>query len=113
MRISKVQIKIGGWAGACLLLTAVVILAGSAYTMRQAAMTARTEAVEAAKSQAGYIARQIAARIQGELDEAMSGIRFIGQTMAGARDDSVAVSLERREVEELLRVVKELLQKSF
>ncbi len=75
-RIRSIQTKIVLWAGLCLLLLAVGVIAYAAFTQRATALeSARKEAMAAARSQA--------AAVDAEIEVALDAARTLAQQFAG------------------------------
>jgi methyl-accepting chemotaxis protein len=88
--LRSIQMKITLWAGVCLSLAAVIIVA-------YGAMSLRSTAIEMAENRAVAVARSDAGAIQAEIEGALNAARTLAQTL------SVVKSLTRSEVNAMLR----------
>jgi methyl-accepting chemotaxis protein len=105
MIIKNIQQKIAVWSGICLLVTAGVIIAYSATTLKREAASARKEAIESAKVLAGEVGEKFAGKIKAELEVALDAARTLAQTLSGIKDENNTVELGRDEVNSILKIV--------
>jgi len=101
----NMQQKIGAWSGICLLVTAGLIIAYSAVTLRSEATTARSEAIENANVLAGEVGEKFAGNIKTALEGALDTARTLSQTFSGIKDEENPVELGRDEVNSILTIV--------
>ncbi|MCP4402432.1 MAG: HAMP domain-containing protein [bacterium] len=105
MKLKRLQVKIALWAGLCLLLTAVAIVAYSATTTIRRANIAREEAARNAEDYAVAISKQHANYIRAEFEGALDTARTLAQTLSGIKDDELALELDRDAVNGILKIV--------
>lgn len=99
------QHKIGIWSGICLLVTAGVIIAYSAITLRDEAGLARDEAINNATVLAGEVGERFAGNILIKLEGALETARTLAQALSGIKDDESPVALGREEVKSILHSI--------
>jgi len=104
MKLSMQQ-KISVWSGICLLITAGLIIAYSAITLRNEATLARNEAIETARAFAGEVGEKFAGNIKTALEGAFYTARTLAQTLSGVKDENNPVELGRDEVNSILTIV--------
>jgi len=105
MKLKRLQTKISLWAGSCLLLMAIAIVAYASITMMMKAKQNRQAAVKNAQDYAVTFAKQHANRIQAELEGALDAARTLAQMLSGIKDENVDLDLGRDEVNGILRTV--------
>jgi len=99
------QQKIGLWSGICLLITAGIIIAYSAITLRNEADAARGEAIENARVLAGEVGEKFAGNIKTALEGALDTARTLAQTLSGIKDEDNPIELGREEVNSILTII--------
>ncbi|MBI9088087.1 MAG: methyl-accepting chemotaxis protein [Desulfobacterium sp.] len=111
MNFKSLQLKIVGWAGVCLTITASVIILFSAYNMRNTARiateTARAEAIKEAKVKASAIMEQKSNYLKTELEGAMTVAQTLADTFSGIKDDRSPLKLGRDSLNDILKIVLE------
>ena len=107
MKLKSIQVKIALWGGVCLLITAAIIVVFSAVTMRGTATAVRENALSTAEELAVAVAKDRAAFTRAELEVAMDAARGLAQTLSGVRNDLVNLTLDREEVNAILRILLE------
>ena len=95
LKYNTIQTKIAFWAGISLLLSATVIIA-------YAATSIRTTALEAAQQQAVAVAESNASAINEELELAFHTSRMLAQILAAVKDDENPLDLDREQINILL-----------
>lgn len=98
MKLKSIQVKIALIAGACLLVTAAVIIISSAISLRSAAN-------HAAMSEAKSIAAEESAKVRAELGNALEVAKTIAATFSAIKDESVLLEMSRDQVNGMLRTV--------
>ena len=101
------QMKIAVWSGLCLLVTATVIVAFSAWNMTGAASAQRQEAIKAARQIAAASAGEKAGHIQAQLEVAMDAARTLAETFSGIKDDRAQLKLDRDALNNILKIILE------
>ncbi|NJN94739.1 MAG: HAMP domain-containing protein [Anaerolineales bacterium] len=96
--LKSIQAKIILWAGACLLLLAITLVAYAAVSQTSAAITM-------AEGQAVAIAKAEAAGVQAELEVAMDAARTLAEVLAAIKVKGNTLDLSRAEVNAMLRQV--------
>ena len=107
MKFTSIRTKISLLGGMCLLITAALIVAYSAMSMKQHAITARQKAIDGAKKYARTQAKQIANHIRVELVAALDTARALTYTLAAIKDDDLKIEIGRDEVSGVLKNVLE------
>lgn len=105
MRLRSLQIKIAFWAGICLVITAVIVVAYAAITMRVKAEINYKETIKNAENYAASIARERANHLRAELEMALDAARTLAQTLSGIKDNEIRLDLGREEVKGILKTV--------
>lgn len=105
MKLRSLQIKITFWAGICLLITAAIIIAFSAITMKNRAEKRYRSAISDAQNYAWAIAKQQAYHIKTKWDTAFETARTLAQILSGLKDEKVALELSRQEVNGILKSI--------
>lgn len=105
MKLQNMQQKITVWAGVCLIITAIIIIAFSAFTLRNEAASARDESIENAKVLAGAVAEKFSGQIAAELEVALIAARTLAQTFSGIKDKNNPVELGRDEADSILKII--------
>jgi methyl-accepting chemotaxis protein len=95
LKHNSIQTKIAFWAGISLLLSATVIIA-------YAATSIRSTALDAAQQQAIAVAQTNAAAINEELELAFHTSRMLAQTLAAVKDPENPLDLDREQIDILL-----------
>jgi len=101
----NMQQKIGAWSGICLLVTAGLIIAYSAITLRTEAASARNQAIENARVLAGEVGEKFAGNIKTALEGALDTARTLAQTLSGIKDEENPIDLGREEVNSILTII--------
>ena len=104
-KFEHLQVKIAFWTGLCLLLTAALIVAYAASTLRRNAQSRRAEALANARNYVAAFAKQSAIAMQAKLEVALDAARTLAQTLAGIPDKDNKLELGREEVNGILRTV--------
>ncbi|MCP4119175.1 MAG: methyl-accepting chemotaxis protein [Desulfobacteraceae bacterium] len=90
MKLKSLQLKIIGWAGVCLTITAFIIILFSAYNMRNTARiateNARAEAIKEAKAKAVAIVEQKSNYLKMKLEGSMILAQTLADTFSGVKD---------------------------
>jgi methyl-accepting chemotaxis protein len=110
VKIKSIQMKIAVWSGLCLLVTAAVIIAFSAVSMRVTAKAQRHEAIETAKQLAAANASQKASQMQAQLETAINTARTLANIFASIKDDNegrASRQLDRGSLNNILRIALE------
>ncbi|MBN2063532.1 MAG: hypothetical protein JW745_01935 [Sedimentisphaerales bacterium] len=105
MHIKTIKMRIAAWSGACLLLTATVIISYAVFSMRNAANATQEEAVSQAKSYLTQVAQNQASKIESNLETAMDVARTMAQTFSGVKDKVNKIEIGRSEVNSILKIV--------
>jgi methyl-accepting chemotaxis protein len=105
MKLKSLQIKIAFWAGICLVITTVIIVAYATITMRVKAEINYAETIKNAENYAASIARERANHIRTELEVALDTARVLAQTLSGIKDNEIRLNLGREEIKGILKTV--------
>ncbi|MBD3308867.1 HAMP domain-containing protein [candidate division KSB3 bacterium] len=103
MKLKRLQTKIALWAGICLVITAVIIVAYASITMKTKAEINHREVTKTAREYAVSIAREYANHIRVELEVALDAARTLAQTFSGITHEDV--DLDREAVNGILRTI--------
>lgn len=96
MKLKSIQTRILFWAGLCLLLTAVIIIAYSAIFIRNTAIkTAEERSVSLAKGYAG--------QIRAELEAGLATARTLSQLFSSVKDEGNYANIDREQANGILR----------
>lgn len=98
MKYTPIRRKIVFWTVFAIIITAVIIVSYSVYTLRQ-------EALESAKTQVHALAHEQASTIQIKLSSALDTARTLAQVLAKVRDQDFPLDIPRYEASHLLRSV--------
>ncbi len=98
MKFKSLRFKIAFWAGICLLVTSLIIITYSSFSVHGTA-------VQGAQDQVKATARADAAKIKVEMESALNTARTLAQTLAGVKDKQAPLFIGREEVNGILRTV--------
>ena len=98
IKFKSIRQKITVWCGLFLVLTVTLIVGYSASSMR-------STAIQNAKSQALTTAREQAAAITGQLEEAINTARTLSKTLSAVKNEHVQLDITREAVNGILQIV--------
>ncbi|MBI9019338.1 MAG: methyl-accepting chemotaxis protein [Phycisphaerae bacterium] len=105
MKFKSIQWKITAWAGLCLVITSVIIVTYSVWTMRDSAAQTRKDAVDAAIKHVGTVAKERAGQIKADIEVAANVARTMADTLSGIKDEISKVELDRDEANSILKII--------
>ena len=95
---SSIRTKITFWAGLCLVLVSLILIAYSAITLRQ-------RAIDNSTREASAIAEAKASSIQSQLDSPHFAAHTLAVSLGAIKDPGIPISLSREEANAMLRKV--------
>ncbi|MCK6625313.1 MAG: GAF domain-containing protein [Anaerolineae bacterium] len=98
LQLKSIQLKIALWTGVCLLLTATIIIAYAALSLRRTA-------VEIAENRALAVAETQANVVQTKIETALTTARTLAQVLAASKTEEGHLRFNRAEVNAALRQV--------
>ena len=107
MELTSIRNKILVLGGACLLLTAAIVVTYAVMVMKRNAHMGRQQAMEVAAKYAVAQAKQQANYIRADLEVALDTARVLADTLAAVRDEKFDIEIGRAEVIGLLKSVLE------
>ncbi|MDM8548873.1 methyl-accepting chemotaxis protein [Desulfobacterales bacterium HSG2] len=96
----KIKSRIAVWTGACVLVTALIIISYSVCSMRG-------NMLDAAMEEAVILARGQAAAMESEMKEALDAARILAQTLSAVKEKDVQLDIDRDNVTDILRIILE------
>ncbi len=105
MKFRTIKMRIAAWSGACLLLTASVIIGYSVLAMQRATSLAQKQAIEQSREYMTQVAMNQASTIKANLETAMDVARTMAQTFSGVKDTHNKIEIGRHEVNSILKIV--------
>ena len=105
MNLNTIKMKIALWSGACLFLTASVIIGYSIFAMNKSANTAEEHAVSQARQYLIEVAQNQAQSVKAELDTAMNAAITMAQTFSGVKDKTNKIEIGRSEVNSIMQII--------
>jgi methyl-accepting chemotaxis protein len=97
------EFKIMVPATLCLLVTAGVIIAFSAYNLRSSASIAREQAIQSAKREAVFLGQSIATNLSGQLEQAKASADLLAQIFGAVKDQDFQFRMNRFNVKAILQ----------
>ncbi|MCP4550133.1 MAG: methyl-accepting chemotaxis protein [bacterium] len=105
MKLKSIQLKIGVWAGICLLVTSGVIVTYSVWTMSKVDRATHTDAIESATEQVAAVASDCSNRIKADLEVSFSTARTLAEALSGIKDTVDPMDLNRDQVNGMLKTI--------
>lgn len=100
MKLKSIRAKIGFVAGACLMITALVIISYAVVAMRG-------NMRRAAMKEAVVMARGQAAAIESKIKETLDTASTLAQTLSAVKNKDIQLDIERNKVMDILRIILE------
>ena len=100
MKLRSVKNKIGFGAGACVLITALIIILFSVITMR-------SNMLSAAMNDTLTLTRSEAVTIESKLMGALYTAKVLAQTLSAIKDENVQLDIDRERILDILRMTLE------
>ncbi len=98
MSVKSIQGKFSIWAGACLVMTCVVVIGFSSVSLR-------SRQIKTAGAQLNTLAREQAVRAELRIQDMLKITQTLAQTLSAVKDEEVLLDVGRDEINGILRIV--------